>query len=185
MMNEKNLSKSYWAKAANTTIYLMNKCTTSGVHDITPHEKFFGKKQDLSYVRVFGAIAYVHIPDDTRQKLDPKSEKCILVGYSLEQKGYKCYNPSTRKVRISRDVVFDESTSWYAQEITSTQTPLDTDDAEIGYSLLVQTRVYSSPNSTTNPTTDFTRISAKLKHRTTDVGTTTSSDSDQRTSVSS
>ena len=37
------------------------------------------------------------------QKLDPKSEKCILIGYSLEQKGYKCYNPSTRKVRVSRD----------------------------------------------------------------------------------
>ena len=72
MMNEKNLPKWYWAKAANTAAYVMNKCTTSGVHDVTPHEKFFGKKSDLSHVRIFGSIAYVHIPDDTRQKLDPK-----------------------------------------------------------------------------------------------------------------
>ena len=130
MMNEKHMPKSYWAEAANTAVYLMNRCTTSGVHEVTPHEKYFGKKPNLSHIRIFGAIAYVHIPDETRQKLDPKSEKCILVGYSLEQKGYKCYNPSTRKSRVSRDVVFDESASWYAPETTLTTTPLDPESAE-------------------------------------------------------
>ena len=45
---------------------------------------------------VFGAIVYMHIRDKKRKKLDPKSKKCILIGYSLEQKGYKCYNTSTR-----------------------------------------------------------------------------------------
>ena len=91
-MNEKNLLKWYWAEAENMAVYLMNRCPTSGVHDVTPQENFFGKKPDLSHVHIFCSIAYVHIPDATRQKLDPKSEKCILVGYSLEQKGYKCYN---------------------------------------------------------------------------------------------
>ena len=89
----------------------MNRCTTSGVHEVTPHERYYGKKPDLSHTRIFGVIAYVHIPDEKRQKLDPKSEKCILVGYLLEQKGYKCYNLSTRKVRVSRNVVFGESDS--------------------------------------------------------------------------
>ena len=37
IMNEKNLPKLYWVEAANTIVYLMNWCTTSGVHDITPH----------------------------------------------------------------------------------------------------------------------------------------------------
>ena len=84
MMNEKHMLKSYWVEAANTNVYLMNRCTTSGVHEITPHERYYGKKTDLSHTRIFGAIAYVHIPDEKRKKLDPKSEKCILVGYSLE-----------------------------------------------------------------------------------------------------
>ena len=97
MMNEKDLLKSYWAKAANTTACLMNRCITSGVHDVTPHEKFFGKKSDLSHVRIFSWIAYVHIPDEKLQKLDPTSEKSILVGYSLEQKGYKKLYHSTRE----------------------------------------------------------------------------------------
>ena len=62
---------------------------------------------------MFGCIAYVHVPNELRTKLDPKVEKCNLIGYSLEQKGYKCYNPVTRQVRVSRDVVFDELNSWY------------------------------------------------------------------------
>ena len=53
------------------------------------------------------------MPKDKRRKLDAKAEKCILVGYSNEQKGYKCYNPCTKQARVIRDVVFDESASWY------------------------------------------------------------------------
>ena len=54
----------------------------------------------------------------------------MLVGYSLEQKGYKCYSPSTRKVQTSRDVVFDETTSWYAQEKIPTPTTINAESAE-------------------------------------------------------
>ena len=82
----------------------MNRCTTSGVHDLIPHEKFYGKKPNLSHVKIFGSIAFVHIPDEKRQMLDRKSEKCILVGYQLAQKGYTCFNPSTKNVQVSRDV---------------------------------------------------------------------------------
>ena len=94
MLNENHMSKSYWAEAANMAVYLINQCTTSRVHEVTPYEKDFGKKSDLPHTRIFGTITYAHIPDEKREKLDPKSEKCIL----LEQEGYKCYNPSTRKL---------------------------------------------------------------------------------------
>ena len=45
--------------------------------------------------------------------MDPKAEKCVFIGYSLEQKGYRCYNPLKREVKVSRDVVCDELNSWY------------------------------------------------------------------------
>ena len=96
----------------------MNRYTSSGVHDVTPHERYYGRKPEISHVRIFGSIAYVHIPDEKGQKLEPKSEKCILVGHSLEQKMYKFFNPSTRKVCVSWDVVFDESSSWYKPDLT-------------------------------------------------------------------
>ena len=63
MMNEKNMPKSCWVEAANTVVYVMNCWTTSGVHDITPYEKFYGNKPNLSHVMIFGSIASVHIPD--------------------------------------------------------------------------------------------------------------------------
>ena len=87
MMSEKHLPKSYSTEELNMTVNLLNRCTTSRVHDITSHEKFYGKKSDLSHIKIFGSIAFVHISDEKRKKLGPKSEKCILVGYSLEQKG--------------------------------------------------------------------------------------------------
>ena len=80
---------------------------------MSAYELYFGTKPNLRHLRVFGSIAYVHVPKEKRTKLDAKAEKCILVGYSDEQKGYKCYNPRTKQARVSRDVVFDESASWY------------------------------------------------------------------------
>ena len=47
-----------------------------------------------------------------RKKLVNKGQKCIFVGYSEETKGYKLYDPVTRKVIISRDVQFIENEAW-------------------------------------------------------------------------
>ena len=71
---------------------------------MTPEERYTGRKPDISHLKIFGCIAYVHVPDELRSKLDPKAEKCIFIGYSLQQKGYRCYNPSTRKFTVSREV---------------------------------------------------------------------------------
>lgn len=49
-------------------------------------------------------MAYAHVPDELRKKLDNKGEKCIFLGYSDESKAYKLYNPLTKKVIINRDV---------------------------------------------------------------------------------
>jgi hypothetical protein len=80
---------------------------------MTSEEKFTSKKLDVSHLRMFGCIAYVHVHDEKRSKLDPKAEKCIFIGYSLKQKGYRCFNSSTRKLQVNKDVVFDEMVSWY------------------------------------------------------------------------
>jgi hypothetical protein len=95
MLNEKNLPNYFWAEAIATAIYIMNRTPTTIVHGMTPKEKFIGKKLNVSHLKVFGCIAYMHVPDEKRSKLDPKVEKCIFIGYSLEQKGYRYFNPST------------------------------------------------------------------------------------------
>jgi hypothetical protein len=84
------------------------------IHGMTLEEKFTCKKPNVSHLRMFGCIVYVHVPNEKRSKLDPKAENCIFIGYSLEQKGYKCFNPSTQKLQVNKDVVFDEMVSWYS-----------------------------------------------------------------------
>ena len=70
------------------------------------------KKARHSHLRVFGSIAHVHVSDERRTKLDDKSESFIFIGYDSNLKGYKLYNPSNKKVVISRDVIFDEKGEW-------------------------------------------------------------------------
>ena len=76
---------------------------------MTPNERWHGCKADVSNLKVFGCISFVHVPDQKRKKLDKKSVKSIFVGYPSNSKGYKLYNPETKKMFRSRDVIFLET----------------------------------------------------------------------------
>jgi len=114
MLNEKNLLNYFWAKAIAIVVYIMNQTPIAAIHGMTFEEKFTSKKLDVSHLKVFSCIAYVRVVNKKRSKLDPKAQKYIFIGYYLEQKGYRCFNLSTQKLQVSRDVVFDEMVSWYS-----------------------------------------------------------------------
>ena len=124
MLEEKSLPKFYWAEAVRTVVYIQNRIGDK----VSAHELYFGTKPNLRHLRVFGSIAYVHVLKEKQRKLDTKAEKCILVGYSDKQKGYKCYNPRTKQMRVSRDVVFHESASWYLPPTPDLNSNLSSDD---------------------------------------------------------
>ena len=79
---------------------------------MTPKEAWSGHKSCVGDLRIFGSIAYSHVPDERISKLDDKFEKCIFVGYSESSKAYKLYNPITKKIIISKDLKFNEEESW-------------------------------------------------------------------------
>ena len=83
MLNEKGLPDFYWAEAVATAVYIMNRTPTAAIHGMTPEERYTGRKPDISHLKIFGCIAYVHVPNELRSKLDSKAEKCIFIGYSL------------------------------------------------------------------------------------------------------
>eukprot|EP00253_Pinus_taeda_P015360 PITA_15360 len=108
MLSGARLGQEFWAEVVETACYLVNRTPSSALEDKTPQEVCNGRKPSLSHLRVFGCDAYVHVPKEKRTKLDSKSEKCIFIGYKHGLKGYKLWNPVTRKDVCSRDVVFHE-----------------------------------------------------------------------------
>ena len=109
MIEHAGLSKRYWAHAIDTAVHIMNRCVTSAIPDgTTPYERWYEEKPDLSHLKVFGCIAYAHVPEARRQKLDSKAEKFRFVGYAGERKGYLLYDEDTQKLAIRHDVVFNE-----------------------------------------------------------------------------
>ena len=96
MIFDQNLSMFFWAEASNTTIYIQNRCPHSYLDNKTPKETFFGKKPDISHLRIFGCPLYVHVPKEKRTKLEPSRRKGILIGFNETVKGYKVYIPGNK-----------------------------------------------------------------------------------------
>ena len=90
---------------AITVIFTLNRVPSKSVMK-TPYEIWTGKRHSISFRKIWGCEAYVKRlqPD----KLGPKSDKCIFVGYPKETKGYYFYNPTENIVFVARTGVFLE-----------------------------------------------------------------------------
>jgi len=110
MIAHAGLSNIFWAEAISAAAYVRNRLPTVALKEReTPYERWYGRKPDVSYFRVFGCMAYAYVPDCERQKLDTKSKKMRFVGYSLTSKGYRLFDETNQKPCVRRDVEFNES----------------------------------------------------------------------------
>ncbi|KAG7556865.1 Reverse transcriptase RNA-dependent DNA polymerase [Arabidopsis suecica] len=112
MMFHTNVPKRFWSDAVVLACYLINRIPTKILQDSSPFEVLNKNKPSINHLRVFGCVCFVLIGEQ-RNKLEPKSVKGMFIGYSITQKGYKCYIPETKKVLVSRDVKFVESKGYY------------------------------------------------------------------------
>nr|KYP32045.1 Retrovirus-related Pol polyprotein from transposon TNT 1-94 [Cajanus cajan] len=111
MLKTKKLPKMFWGEAVSTAVYILNRCPTRRLDEITPEEAWSGLKPNVSHLRIFGSICYKHVPDVNRRKLDDRGEKLILLGYHSTG-AYRVYNPLTQKMMLSRDLKIDETQQW-------------------------------------------------------------------------
>ena len=109
LLKSRGLPNKYWSEAVATSVYLLNISPIKAVLNRTPFEAWRGKKSSVGHLRIFGCICYALVDSQNCQKLDDKSEKCIFLGYCLESKAYRLYNPLSGKVIVSRNVVFNEN----------------------------------------------------------------------------
>ena len=118
MLIHTDMPLKFWEEAVNTAVYLHNWSPTSALKDKTPFESWFGKKPNVSNLKVFGSVCFVYTPDHSRKKLDSKSRKAIFVGYPLESKGYEVYEVDAKCFTRCRDV-FRENKYYTFDKVTN------------------------------------------------------------------
>ncbi|KAA3461149.1 Retrovirus-related Pol polyprotein from transposon TNT 1-94 [Gossypium australe] len=99
-------------EAVNTVVYIQNRLPTKALDHKTPYEAWFRFKPTLAHLKVFGCLCYAHVPIVKRDKLSKRAQPRILVGSSSIKKGYRILDPSTNKIQVSRDAIFDEKACW-------------------------------------------------------------------------
>jgi len=107
LLKQRGMPAIYWGEAVMTAVHLLNCSPTKALDDMTPYEAWHGRKLVVSHLRVFGYLAFAkeltHVG-----KLDDRSTPGVFIGYAEGTKAYRILDPATQRIRISRDVVFDE-----------------------------------------------------------------------------
>ena len=105
MMSFTDLPLFFWGYSLEIATFTLNRAPYKSVKT-TPYELWFCKKPTLSFLKVWGCDAYVKRlrPD----KLEPKLEKCVFIGYPKETIGKTFYHKSEGKIFVAKNGSFLE-----------------------------------------------------------------------------
>lgn len=156
------IPKFLWGEIVLATSHILNLSPTSSVSNIpvnTWQTHCAGRGAHLAdpaFLRVLGCRAFVHVQKVNRRKLDNTAIDLVHIGYEPDSKSYRLWNPESRKVIVSRDVVFDEACFPLRSPAIHGLPPnvIDdlADDAYLGASS--HTEPYSSTTDTPEPSTE-------------------------------
>ncbi|KAJ4801076.1 hypothetical protein LUZ62_052322 [Rhynchospora pubera] len=104
-----SIPMNYWDVIFESVTFVINRLPCSPNNDVSPFEMLFNQKPNYQFFHVLGCACYPLLRPYNQTKLQPRSEKCALLGYSPVYKGYKCLHIPTGRIYISRHVKFDDS----------------------------------------------------------------------------
>lgn len=109
LLFQARLSPSYWVEALHTSVHLLNILPSTSIGNKVPFSVLFNKKPSYNHLKTFGCLCFPNINHSNLHKLAARSSPCLFLGYPTNHKGYRCLDLKTRKIIISRHVVFDET----------------------------------------------------------------------------
>ncbi|KAL2235906.1 UNVERIFIED_CONTAM: Retrovirus-related Pol polyprotein from transposon TNT 1-94 [Sesamum indicum] len=121
------LPKTFWGETVLTAAHLINLSPFVPLLGKTPDFMWYGKIPDMSSLRIFGYAAFVLQDSD---KLDPKSVKCIFIGYPETIKGYRLWvrNQPEKSQPLEKDSTFNKvelEDNQEGEELGNNETHLD------------------------------------------------------------
>nr|GEW80487.1 hypothetical protein [Tanacetum cinerariifolium] len=97
-----------WAEAIATACFTQNRSIIHRRFNKTPYELINGRKPDISFLHVFGALCYPKNDREDIGKLGAKGDIGFFIGYSADSCAYRIYNRRTKKIMETMNVSFDE-----------------------------------------------------------------------------
>lgn len=74
----------------SSTVYLINRLKNPILGNNNPFEILMKRKPDYSVIKTIGCECYPLLPKEGKNKLMPKSKKCIFLRYATQMKEYRC-----------------------------------------------------------------------------------------------
>ena len=103
-----------WHDAVSTTAYVINQLPTPLLQGLSHFQRLFSRVPDYGFLRTFGSQCFPNLTPYTKNKLQPRSIRCLFVGYALHYEAYKCFDPLSGRTYTSQHVLFHEHTFPYS-----------------------------------------------------------------------
>nr|GFA90126.1 retrovirus-related Pol polyprotein from transposon TNT 1-94 [Tanacetum cinerariifolium] len=97
-----------WDEAIATACFTQNRSIIHRRFNKTPYELINGRKLDISFLHIFGALCYPKNDREDIGKLGAKGDIGFFIGYSADSCAYRVYNRRTKKIMETMNVFVDE-----------------------------------------------------------------------------
>jgi hypothetical protein len=102
----------FWGEAIRHFVYLLNRLPTKMMGDTTPYEAWNGRKPSLGHLKMFGCIAHARLFAPHLKKINDRSKALVYFGTEEGSKAHRLFDRETKRIVVSRDVVFEEKKTW-------------------------------------------------------------------------
>jgi len=102
------LPKAFWSYVAAQAVYLINRLPYVILNNKSPYELLHKLPPTYLDLKFFGSLSFASSLENNRTKLEPRSRKCVFIGYKSGIKGYMLLDTNNREIFISKNVIFYE-----------------------------------------------------------------------------
>lgn len=106
LLLESSVPPQFWVEALSTAVYLINRLPSQTLSLESPYFRLYHQHPPCRHLQTFSCVCFLHLHPLECHKLSTQFVKCAFMGYSPNHKGFVCYDSSSKKFRVSRNVVF-------------------------------------------------------------------------------
>ncbi|KAL2247796.1 UNVERIFIED_CONTAM: Retrovirus-related Pol polyprotein from transposon RE1 [Sesamum indicum] len=105
----------FWGESILATTYIINRTPSAVLGWQTPFSVLLGCSPTYNHFKIFACLSFATNLNPHKTKFQKRAHRCVFLGYSMMQKGYRVYDLEDHVLFTSRDVVFHERVFPFAQ----------------------------------------------------------------------